>query len=152
MESFNWWWQNKSDRFAVDRGVMPLGYTLFWSFPWALVLMVYCSPVSNEKKKFELDAQSFTCILFRFNKVFYCFEFIKKILKKKNNILEFFKQKWKTQKKNWTKIWKKKIIMGSGLISSTQNTTQYNTIFNLLLFFITVLFFLTWHILFTSHF
>ena len=62
---------------------MPLDYTLFWSFPWALVLMVYCSlfPMKKrkEKKKSELNAQSFTCILFRFNKVFYRFEFIKYI-------------------------------------------------------------------------
>ena len=33
------------------------------------------------------------------------------------------------------------------MISSAQHTAQYNTIFNLLLFFITVLFFLTRHIL-----
>ena len=32
-------------------------------------------------------------------------------------------------------------------IPSTQHTTQYNTIFNILLFFITLLFFLTWQIL-----
>ena len=83
----------------MDRGVMPLGYTLFWSFPWALVLMVYCSPVSNEKKKFELDAQSFTCILFRFNKVFYCFEFIKKILKKKTIYWSFSSKSEKLKKK-----------------------------------------------------
>ena len=67
---------------TVDKGVMPLVYTLFWSFPWALVLMVYCSPFPMKKrkkeKKSELNAQSFTCILFSFNKVFYRFEFIKK--------------------------------------------------------------------------
>ena len=33
---------------------LPLGYTLFWSFPWAPVLMVYYSLVSNEKKKSSL--------------------------------------------------------------------------------------------------
>ena len=37
--------------------------------------------------------------------------------------------------------------MGSGLIPSTKHTVQYNTIFNILLFFITLLFFLTWQIL-----
>ena len=67
---------------TVDKGVIPLVYTLFWSFPWALVLMVYCSPFPMKKrkkeKKSELNAQSFTCILFSFNKVFYRFEFIKK--------------------------------------------------------------------------
>ena len=67
---------------TVDKGIMPLVYTLFWSFPWALVLMVYCSPFPMKKrkkeKKSELNAQSFTCILFSFNKVFYRFEFIKK--------------------------------------------------------------------------
>ena len=37
--------------------------------------------------------------------------------------------------------------MGGGLIPSTKHTVQYNTIFNILLFFITLLFFLTWQIL-----
>ena len=44
--------------------------------------MVYCSPFPMKKrkkeKKSELNTQSFTCILFSFNKVFYRFEFIKK--------------------------------------------------------------------------
>ena len=38
----------------------------------------------KEKKKSKLNAQSFTCILFRLNKVFYNLEFIKnKKIKKK---------------------------------------------------------------------
>ena len=39
--------------------------------------------------------------------------------------------------------------MDSNLISPTQNTAQYNKIFNILLFFITVLFFLTRHYYFS---
>ena len=62
----------------------------------------------KEKKKSELNAQSFTCILFRFNKVFYRFEFIKYIyiyiyifwsLSSKNEKLKKKKFELKSEKK-----------------------------------------------------
>ena len=54
----------------------------------------------KEKKKSELNAQSLTCILFRFNKVFYRFEFIKK---KKKQYIGVFQVKMKNSKKNYNK-------------------------------------------------
>ena len=50
----------------------------------------------KEKKKFDLNAQSFTCILFRFNKVCYHFEFI---IKKKKQYMGVFQVKMKNLKK-----------------------------------------------------
>ena len=55
----------------------------------------------KEKKKSELNAQSLTCILFRFNKVFYHLEFIKK--KKKKQYIGVFQVKKKNSKKNYNK-------------------------------------------------
>ena len=134
LESFNWWWQNRSDRFTVDRGVMPLGYTLFWSFHWALVLMVYCSPFPmkkrKEKKKFELNAQSFTCILFRFNKVFYRFEFIKK---KKKQYIGVFQVKMKNSKKNYNKTTTGWAVAWFLRLRTLSNTTQFSTFYYFLL-------------------
>ena len=56
----------------------------------------------KEKTKSELNAQSFTCILFRFNKVFYHFEFIKKIKNKKKTNKQTNKQTiyWSLSSKN----------------------------------------------------
>ena len=84
--------------------------------------------------------QSFTWILFHFNKVFYRFEF----LRKKNiyvYILGSFKQKEKTQKKKnfWTRIWKKNnnnnynktttdwAIVWFFRLNTLPNTTQFST-------------------------
>ena len=57
----------------------------------------------KEKKKSELNAQSFTCILFRFNKVFYHLEFIKNKKIKKKQYIGVFQVKMKNSKKNYNK-------------------------------------------------
>ena len=58
---------------------------------------------------------------------------VHKKIKIKTIYWSFSSKNEKLKKKIELKSGKKKVIMGSGLISSTQNTAQYNTIFNFLL-------------------
>ena len=86
----------------------------------------------KEKKKSELNAQSFTCILFRFNKVFYRFEFIKYIyifwsLSSKNEKLK--KKKFELKSKIYIYIYIIKLLqVGQWLdfFDSTHCPIQHN--------------------------